>query len=147
MSDGNTFTVDLAALNDAIGQVSAERDTIQGGVATLRATFQDIESEWKSPAGTSFLTLTTTFNTITDRLMTVLEDAIDRMRTAHQNYATTEEQNTGNWTGSGDGTGDGTADPSQLAATPSSTGRLADNAPSGRELSTAPALVELNART
>jgi uncharacterized protein YukE len=90
------FDVDLAALNDAIGQVSAERENMHGGIQSLRTTFSNVEDHWKSPAGTSFVGLTTNFNSVTDNLMSVLDEAIGRMRTAHQNYVTTEATNTRN---------------------------------------------------
>jgi WXG100 family type VII secretion target len=90
------FDVDLAALNDAIGHVSTERETMRGGIQSLRATFNNVEDHWKSPAGTSFVGLATNFNSVTDNLMSVLDEAIGRMRTAYQNYVATEAANTQN---------------------------------------------------
>ena len=88
--------VDLGALSDAIAKVSAERDVATGGIQSLRSTFNIIEDHWQSPAGSSFVGLVANFNSVADRLMAVLDDAISRMRTAHQNYAATEAANTRN---------------------------------------------------
>jgi WXG100 family type VII secretion target len=96
MAGDGIFTVDLGALSDAIGQVSAEREAMQGGIQGLRSVFSNVESHWQSPAGTSFVSLTTKFNSVTDNLMEVLDEAIDRMNTAHQNYSSTEATNAQN---------------------------------------------------
>jgi hypothetical protein len=39
---------------------------------------------------------TTNFNSVTDNLMAVLDDAISQMNTAYQNYLSTEAANTKN---------------------------------------------------
>jgi WXG100 family type VII secretion target len=88
--------VDLAALSDATNRISGERDAMQGGIQSLRSTFGLIEDHWQSPAGTSFVGLTANFNSAADNLMAVLDDAIGRMRTSYQNYASTEATNTQN---------------------------------------------------
>jgi WXG100 family type VII secretion target len=95
-SDGNLFSVDLAALSDAISQVSGGRDALQGGIQSLRSTFTDVETLWQSPAGKTFTELVTHFNSVTDNLMDVLGEAIDRMHVAYENYASTEQTNTSN---------------------------------------------------
>ncbi|ASW55409.1 WXG100 family type VII secretion target [Plantactinospora sp. KBS50] len=92
------FRVDLAALAEAIGKVSGERTTISGGISSLKTTFTNVESHWQGPAATSFGTLVTNFNNATDTLMSLLDEAIGRMRTAHGNYAATEQTNTRNYT-------------------------------------------------
>ena len=93
MADGTSFEVDLAALGHAIDRVSGEREAMHGGITSLRSTFRNIEDHWKSPAGNSFPTLATNFNSVSDNLMAVLDDAISRMRKAHQLYAATEATN------------------------------------------------------
>jgi WXG100 family type VII secretion target len=103
MADTDGFAVDLAALAHAIDQVSGERDTMHGEIHSLRSTFGNVEDHWKSPAGSTFVGLTTTFNSATDNLMAVLEEAINRMRTAYHNYAATEATNTNNLKGKGSG--------------------------------------------
>jgi len=96
MADNGSFMVDLAALSDAIGQVSNERDTMAGGIKNLRSIFSQIEDHWQSPAEGSFVWATTNFNGVTDNLMSLLDDAINRMRTAYQNYSAMEAANTQN---------------------------------------------------
>src|SRR5260370_13694098 len=101
MADNGSFMVDLAALSEAISKMSGERDAMQGGIESLRSTFTNVEDHWQSPAGSSFVPLTTNFNSVTDQLMAVLDDAISRMRTAYQNYVATEAGNTKNLTTNG----------------------------------------------
>jgi WXG100 family type VII secretion target len=96
--DGTSFMVDLGALQDAIGGVSAQRDAINAGIAQMRTTFSNIEEHWQGPAGSSFPPLTDTFNTAADSLTALLDEAIGKMQTAHDNYASTEQANTGNYT-------------------------------------------------
>lgn len=91
-----TWAVDIPALNAAIGQVSAERDSMKDAFANLRTTFTDVESIWDSPAGMSFHPLADSFNTVTQSLLDLLDDAIDRMRAAYHNYVDTENTNVGN---------------------------------------------------
>jgi len=96
MAGNGSFMVDLAALSDAIGQVSGERDTMAGGITSLRSIFSQIEDSWQSPAASTFVSATENFNAVTDNLMGLLDDAISRMRTAYQNYSSTEATNTQN---------------------------------------------------
>ncbi len=96
MADGS-FMVDLAALRSAIDQVSGERDAIHGGIMRVRSTFSNVEDHWKSPSGTSFITLATNFNGVSADLMSLLDEAIRRMWTAYDNYVNTEATNTGNY--------------------------------------------------
>jgi WXG100 family type VII secretion target len=99
MADGGTnFMVDLAALQDAIGGVSAQRDVINEGIAQMRTTFSNIEDHWQGPAGSTFPPLAATFNTAADALTSLLEEAVGKMQTAHDNYASTEQTNGGNYT-------------------------------------------------
>lgn len=99
MADSTTsteFMVDLQALSDAITQVSIQRDNIANEFDIIRQTFSSIEDNWQSPAGDSFVAATTKFNSAATNLLTVLGDAIQRMKTAYQNYASTETTNTQN---------------------------------------------------
>ena len=111
MPDAASFKVDLAALHDAIGRVSRERDGMHGGIEGLRSTFRNVEDHWRSPAGNSFVALTTNFNSATDNLMAVLDEAIRRMQTSYDNYVQMEQTNTNNLrareSGGGGGSGNG----------------------------------------
>lgn len=93
----SSFMVDLAALLTAIDQVSGQTDAIRGGVRQVKTTFAEVEGHWRSPSGTSFATLATEFNGLSDQLVSLLEEAIGRMRTAYNNYAQAEVTNTNNY--------------------------------------------------
>jgi len=92
------FMVDLQTLNDAIFQVSLQQGIIETEFGTIQQTFSSIEDDWQSPAGDSFVAATITFNLAATNLLTVLGDAIQRMKTAYQNYSSTETTNTQNLT-------------------------------------------------
>ncbi len=102
LGDGSTvmtpkaWSVDLPALHDAIYSVSFQRDSIESGVRSIRFTFKNIEDHWRSPAGDSFVVVTTNFNSVIDNLMAVLDEAIGRMRSSYQNYLSTEGANAKN---------------------------------------------------
>lgn len=95
--DGTSFMVDLGALQDAIGSVSTERDTINEGITRMRATFAQVEEKWQGPAGSSFVSLAATFNPAADKLTALLEEAVGKMQAAHDNYAATEQVNGTNY--------------------------------------------------
>src|SRR4051794_18482302 len=88
------WKVDLQQLADAIGTVSAERDAIKLDSDQLKAYFLEIETDWKGPAGNSFITLQTAFNSSMDELTTLLDDIVERMQTVHTNYVEAETDNT-----------------------------------------------------
>jgi uncharacterized protein YukE len=96
MAGNGSFMVDLGALSHAIGQVSAEREAMHGKISALRGTFNDVADKWKSPAGTTFVSAVEQFNSITDHFMSVLDDAISRMRSVYHTYVSVEEANTNN---------------------------------------------------
>ncbi len=98
MPDGTeiTWAVDIPELGHAIGKVGGERDQMVGNIRQLKTTFVNVESHWKSPAGASFTVLSTSFNSVTDVLVELLDEAISRMHTAYNNYVATEGTNTSN---------------------------------------------------
>jgi YD repeat-containing protein len=91
-----TWAVDIPALGNSIVKVSGQRDMLVDNVRQLKTTFVNIENHWKSPAGTSFTTLSTNFNAATDALVGLLDEAVSRMRTAYNNYVATESTNAAN---------------------------------------------------
>ncbi|WP_345634397.1 hypothetical protein [Rugosimonospora acidiphila] len=91
-----TWAVDLPALDSAASAVAAEAAIIANNVASLKLVFNTVEGLWESPAGMSLPPLVNTFNMVTDGLVELLNDAVNRMRTAYQNYYDTESTNTGN---------------------------------------------------
>ena len=124
------YQVDVAALDAAIDQVAAEHQQILAGVNWLKNGFTEAEGYWKSPAGNSFAALGDEFIAAANQVVTLLDEAIGRMRTASQNYKLAEEDGTTNYANvsqalsegppggngpSGDSGGDGTGGPqSQL---------------------------------
>jgi YD repeat-containing protein len=90
------WAVDLPALYTAIGQVSAERNSIADNFGVLKVVFGNIEEYWQSPAGKSYTPLAETFNTATQAALDVLDEAISRMKQAYNNYAATEGTNVNN---------------------------------------------------
>jgi WXG100 family type VII secretion target len=90
------FQVDLGELANAINRVSAQRDTMQGGIQGLNTTLSNIEDAWRGPAGSSFTGLVNHFNSVSSDLMSLLDEAISRMHATHQNYASAVTANTQN---------------------------------------------------
>lgn len=91
-----TWAVDLPALAAAAGRVAVEQQVIENAVRSLQAVFTSIEGIWSSPAGDSLPPLVSAFNGVTDKLVTLLGDAVNRMKTAYQNYVSTEGINASN---------------------------------------------------
>jgi uncharacterized protein YukE len=90
------FMVDLPELGSAIDRVSGERDAIQAGLTRAKATFANIEDHWRCPSGTTFESLAGQLSALSDELVALLDEAIERMRTTHINFSNTEAVNTGN---------------------------------------------------
>ena len=93
---GHVFTVDLGDFSDAIGRVSADRDTINAANAQIVAEFQAVENAWHSPAGESFTSFLTDLTSTTQKLQELLDDMVSRMQTTYQNYSDAETTNTAN---------------------------------------------------
>jgi len=91
-----TWAVDIPELGHAIGKVKGERDQMVDNIRQLKTTFVNVESHWKSPAGNTFIVLSTSFNSATDVLVELLNEAISRMQTAYNNYVATEGTNSNN---------------------------------------------------
>lgn len=95
---GRVFTADLGEFSDAIGRVSADRDTIDAANAQIVAEFQAVEAAWRSPAGESFTTFLSDLTSTTQQLQELLDDMVSRMQTTYHNYADAETTNTANLT-------------------------------------------------
>ena len=80
----------------AAGRVAVEQQVIENAARSLQAAFTSVEGMWNGPAGATLPPLVTAFNTVTDQLVTLLGDAVNRMRTAYQNYVSAETTNTSN---------------------------------------------------
>jgi uncharacterized protein YukE len=96
MAGNQGFMVDLKALSDATHQVAAHREDMAAAIDELRQTFNTVGLSWQSPAGTSFESTTEHFNTVADHFMSVMDDAIGRMRGTENQYLSVEAANTGN---------------------------------------------------
>ncbi len=94
----SAFAVDLAALQAATNTISTHRDAISQSVQYLARYFENIGAAWVSPAGQSARSLYSTFKIVTDQFVTILNDAIDRMNAAYNNYLDTESTNVSNLT-------------------------------------------------
>jgi YD repeat-containing protein len=91
-----SWAVDVPALANAASRVAVEEELIKDAVRSLQATFTNLESIWTGPAGASLPPLVRGFNNATDRLVALLDDSVRRMRTAYQNYVSTESTNASN---------------------------------------------------
>jgi YD repeat-containing protein len=91
-----TWSVDVPALANAAARVATEQQLIANSARSLYAIFTQLEGIWTGPAGQTLHPLAGSFQTITDELVALLDDAAKRMRTAYQNYVSTEATNTSN---------------------------------------------------
>ena len=92
------FAVDLPALLNATNQISGYRDEINGSLRAVETSFTNISFYWRGPAGTDAQHLFDSFKTVTGNFMNLLNDAIDRMNTAYNNYLDAETTNVSNLT-------------------------------------------------
>ena len=90
------WAVDLSALSEATNRISLERESIMTNFSYLKNAFINIEGFWDSPAGKTFPVLVEKFNMVTDSFITLLSDAIGRMRQTHSNIVDAETVNTNN---------------------------------------------------
>jgi YD repeat-containing protein len=104
-----TWAVDLPALANAAFRTGVEQQLIENAARSLKAAFTSIEGIWSGPAAESLPPLANAFQTVTDQLVALLGDAVNRMKTSYQNYVQAETTNTNNLQ-PGSGTG-GTGDP------------------------------------
>ncbi|MDH6109461.1 WXG100 family type VII secretion target [Kitasatospora sp. MAP12-15] len=102
MASDNTITpaefkVDLAQLADAIVIVGARKDSITNEVSIINGIFQQAESCWTGPAGTSFASFQAEFTQDMLALNDLLAEMVTRMTAAHDQYVQVEEANTANF--------------------------------------------------
>ena len=117
------FEVDLGQLSDAIGSVGAQRDAIRTAFEQIKSHFSDVGAMWFGPAGQSFRDFDSTLQTAAQDTLDVLDDIVNRLGTAYQNYSDAEATNVGNLTsdnGNGNGNGNGDGDVSHTALQPDS---------------------------
>ena len=90
------FTVDLDDFNDAITTIQAAATAIGDDVTQINTTCATLETEWISPAATTFAGLAGNVKTAMGTMTDLLEEMISRMQTSAQNYRATEQANTNN---------------------------------------------------
>ncbi|WP_163573532.1 RHS repeat domain-containing protein [Fodinicola feengrottensis] len=87
------WATDLPKLNAAVGAVQKERDGMELAIQYVTGIFRSVEDSWKSPAGDSFVALSTDFFKATGSLLGMLDEAVVRMRSSYQNYVESEAKN------------------------------------------------------
>jgi WXG100 family type VII secretion target len=92
------FQVDLQQFTDAIGTVTADRNTIADDFGQIKSALNNLGSSWQSPAGGTYDTLQTSLTSATQQMISVLDDIISRMNTTYQNYDNAENSNAQNLT-------------------------------------------------
>lgn len=92
------FNADLAKMNDAIGTVSRDRDTIRADFGKITSQFDTLHAAWQSPAGETYDEFRTTLQNAANTMLGVLDDLVSRMHTTYENYLNAETANANNLT-------------------------------------------------
>jgi WXG100 family type VII secretion target len=87
------FKVNLADLDDATNSVAAEAKNIRTLTEQITQRMKDAERVWICPAAGGYTDLQVVASTDMERLNTVLDGMVQRMRVAYQNYRHAEETN------------------------------------------------------
>ncbi|WP_329296210.1 WXG100 family type VII secretion target [Streptomyces sp. NBC_01455] len=90
------FQVALGDLRGATGVVRQESEHISGLINQIQAHFEAAHSDWESPAGSTFKTISEWFTESSRDLESLLQDMVRRMQAAYDNYASAETANTRN---------------------------------------------------
>jgi WXG100 family type VII secretion target len=91
------FKVDVEQLAEAIQIAGGRRDAIKLKVEALNSALTAAEGFWHSPAGTSFVAVQAEFTQYMQTLNDLLDEMVQRMTAAHQQYVDVENQNTANF--------------------------------------------------
>lgn len=92
------FKVDVEQLATAIEIVKGRTASITLEVQAISSAFTAAEEYWRGPAGTSFASFQAEFVQDMQSLNALLEEMVTRMASAHDQYVTVEQTNTGNLT-------------------------------------------------
>jgi WXG100 family type VII secretion target len=87
------FKVDLQQLEDAIGTVGAQADTINTRCAEIKEAMEDVPGDWSSPAEQTFTPVMQACSTQMDNLTQLLGEMVQRMQDAYQTYLNAEQAN------------------------------------------------------
>lgn len=90
------WRADLAALKDAIGAVSRERDSITETMSSIDTKMDSVATHWNSPSYGTFDEIDTWFTTVQTDLANLLDDIVHRMNTSYTNYRNAEAANFSN---------------------------------------------------
>jgi uncharacterized protein YukE len=96
------FKVDLKQLHNAIGSVRREHTAITDAMSAVGTEFGAVETAWGTPATTTFDDVQSWFVKVSKDLEDLLDDMVNRLQTAYNNYKHTEETNTQNLKPHGD---------------------------------------------
>jgi len=88
-----SWAVDLGQYSDAMQTVLSNTNSIITAQEAIEAQYATIEGAWHSPAGTSFVDVTTQINTAMNQLATVLGSIYQAMKTTQGNYVQAEQEN------------------------------------------------------
>jgi uncharacterized protein YukE len=80
------FKVDLAQLAAATTKVAGEAEAIRSSITIINQSMFEVEVWWRSPAGAIFTGTQEACTTQMNALITLLDDAVTRMRAAYKNY-------------------------------------------------------------
>ncbi len=88
-----SFKVDLQQLQDAIGTVSAQAQTIGEQAQVIQAQLAEVPSWWSAPSEVPFSQLAMACTNQLNGLVSLLQEMITRMNSAYQNYLSAETAN------------------------------------------------------
>jgi uncharacterized protein YukE len=86
------FKVIMQDLADATSVVEAQHTTIEAVLTDLQAVFQQAQTLWRSPAGSTLASLTREFQSDATALNDLLGDIVSRMHKTYANYQAVEQQ-------------------------------------------------------
>ncbi|WP_459185477.1 WXG100 family type VII secretion target [Streptomyces sp.] len=92
------FKVDLQQLGAAIRTVGSISQEINSDMQQIGNEFNRVSSLWQSPSARYLTETTDWFKTEQTALSDLLEEVVNRLKCAHDNYYATEVANTGNMT-------------------------------------------------
>jgi WXG100 family type VII secretion target len=87
------FKVDLPALAEATGAVQREAGNIRQTSEKLLTVFNNVMLNWRGGSGNSFREEVPKFRKAEEQLVDLLDEAVKRMKIAHDNYVAAEEKN------------------------------------------------------
>ena len=87
------FKVDLGIMSDAISTLQGAHAQMEPLVKQIEAKCAEVTTDWRSPAGGTWVFVTGELGTAMDKLVKLLADSIAAMQKTHQNYVAMETEN------------------------------------------------------